>query len=213
MIPASLLGPMVVVVALVPGAAVGLAWGRSPRPLWVPVLGMLALELTVQAAVGVPCVAASAYAAMVGRAARRVDPRLDGYAPRVDRWGDLVLPLVAPGVFAGSALAFAAQAGSAAAALHGVGALVVAAGAALSALLALAIDRQHADALAEAAALRGCTGPALLPHYTVAEHAALAPRPLSDDARAALAPVWERRPRHLDERQRALLARCIDAPR
>ena len=34
-----------------------------------------------------------------------------------------------------------------------------------------------------AGALRGCTGPVLLPHFTVAEHVALAPAPIADAER------------------------------
>lgn len=208
------LGPVYVVAALVPGAAIGLACGRSRTPLWIAVAAVLALEVVVQAAVGVPAIGPSAYVAMVGRAARRTDPRLEGYAPRVALFGDILLPLAVPGVLAGSALAFAAQVASRIPEPHGV-AGIVAAGvvATVAALAALAIDRQHADALAEAGAQRGSDGPALLPHFTVAEHVALAPEPLAEADRAALAPVWHRRPRHLDPAQRERLARCVAAPR
>ena len=86
---------------------------------------------------------------------------------------------------------------------------------AVFAILAFALDRQHAAALDEAGALRGCSGPALLPHLSVAEHLELARSLASEavvaearvaEARVSLKAVLHRRPRHLDAAQRALLA-------
>jgi hypothetical protein len=175
-----ILVPVVVDGALIPGAALGLALGRAGvRAEWVTAL-LFGAEIAASWAIGVPCFGASAYVLLAGRAAYRLDPRLRAFHPRLQPYGDIEVPLAAPGIFAGAALAFGLQAG-AAVAQHAPGALAFAAWA-VPALIALALDRQHAAALSEAGALRGCTGPVLLPHFSVAEHLDLARREAPEGA-------------------------------
>jgi len=194
--------PLVVVGALVPGAALGLEAGRRGYPVALAV-GLFAIEAAVSVATTFPVYGLSAYVACVGRAAGRVDPRVRELGARLGLHplGDVQLPLVAAGVFGGAALAFGMQVAGRVGGWPAVAAGVVFGG------VALAIDLQHGEALADAGGLRGFEGPVLLPHLTVAEHL--------DAARVnvpeALAADLHRRPRHLAAASRALLAQAIAA--
>ncbi len=189
-----------VVGALVPGAALGARLGRRERAGLASVL-IFGVEVAGSWLSGWPLYGLSAYVGCVGRAAARVDPRGRALGARLglDPIGDIEVPLVAAGVFGGAALAFGMQV---AARLGGGPALGVGL---VAGFVALAIDLQHAEALGEAGALRGSTGPVLLPHLTVREHL--------NAARAATPPELladlQRRPRHLAAPQRALLAALL----
>lgn len=193
--------PLAVMGALVPGAALGVAAGRRGYPVVPLALGVFAVEAAVSVASGFPVYGLSAYVGCVGRAAGRVDPRVRGLGARLGLHpvGDVELPLVAAGVFGGAALAFGMQVAGRVGGWPAVAAGVVFGG------VALAIDLQHGEALADAGGLRGFGGPVLLPHLTVAEHLAAArvevPQPLAADL--------HRRPRHLSAASRALLQQAI----
>jgi hypothetical protein len=201
--------PAFVVGTLVPGTALGLVLGRAGiRAEWAALL-LFCAEIAVSLALQVPCYGAAAYVLLAGRAAYRLDPRLRSVHPALHGWGDIEVPLSAPGVFAGAALAFGLQVGAALLQNSPYPQFAFAA----FGLVALGLDRQHAAALKEAGALRGDTGPVLLPHFSVAEHLGLARSSASEvgiaEARVSLKPVLHRRPRHLDDAQRALLARLF----
>jgi hypothetical protein len=216
-----LLVPALVVGTLIPGGSLGLALGRAGMRAEGVAALIFCSEIAASWAIGTPCFGVSAYVLLAGRAAYRLDPCLRAFHPGLHAWGDIEVPLSAPGIFAGAALAFGLQVAAAVALAPKVAPMLVRSlpyaqqGLAFAvfgvfAILAWALDRQHAAALSEAGALRGCTGPALLPHLSAAEHLELARSPASEaavaEARVALKAVLHRRPRHLDAAQRALLA-------
>ena len=221
-----LLVPALVVGTLIPGGWLGLALGRAGMRAEGVAALIFCFEIAASWAIGAPCFGASAYVLLAGRAAYRLDPRLRAFHPGLHAWGDIEVPLTAPGIFAGAALAFGLQVAAAVALAPNVALMLVLslpyaqqgltfAVFTVFAILAIALDRQHAAALDECGALRGCTGPALLPHLSVAEHLDLARSPASEaavaearvaEARVSLKAVLHRRPRHLDAAQRALLA-------
>ncbi len=208
--------PIAVVGALVPGAVLGVWLGRWGHPVEVVALAIFGVELCISVRSGQPVYGLSAYVLLVGRCARRVDPRvrLLGARLRLHPFGDVELPLVAPGIFSGAALGFALQAIPRLWALPlAVGVVPAGLVAGVFGVAALALDLQHASALEEAGALRGATGPVLLPHLSVADHldasvVRAADAPLVPEV---LAGVRHRRPRHLTPPERLALAAALPA--
>lgn len=209
--------PAFVVGTLIPGTVLGLALGRAGIRVELAALLLFGVELAVSLALRVPCFGAAAYLLLAGRAAYRLNPWLRSVHPGLHAWGDIEVPLAAPGIFGGAALAFGLQLCAVLAqnvqSAHYAVAFGVLGVLGAAALVALGLDRQHAAALKEAGALRGDAGPVLLPHFSVAEHLELArleaPEAAIIEARLALKSVLHRRPRHLGAAQRAELARLF----